>query len=476
MMFAPRLKVMLAVAAAFACASAEGTASDWTRFRGPRGAGSVEDSPAPLKMSSESGFVWKRTIPTGKSSPVLAVNRVFLTARDGERLLTIALSRRTGETLWTREIIRTHVDRRNEMNDGATGSPATDGNSVYVFFPDFGLAAYSAEGAELWRRRLGPYDSARGVAASPLLVDGVIVLMIEQFVDSKVLGFDASTGKTLWSVPRPTSMGGSYATPVAYRAESGEMLAVLAHPFELVAYKPKTGEEIWSVGGLPHQPKSSPMVVGNAIIVGVQGDSYRGNLKTWERMLASADKNGDGAIQGEEIGSTLADYDHDGDFDRTDYDQWFREKSPASRLMAVRPRGRGDLTDQAVLWRVDRGVPRITTPLPYKGSLYLMRNGGILSALDLETGAVQKEGRLRDAIDEYFASPVATNGRVLTLSRACGLTWIKAAPEWEILSSSELGDECFATPALGHDGVFVRTSTAIYRFADQAQESDSQTN
>jgi len=253
-------------------------------------------------------------------------------------------------------------------------------------------------------------------------------------------------------------------------------LAVLTHPFELVAYKPKTGEQVWSVGSFPHQPKSSPMVVGDTIIVGVQGDTQRENLTTWERMLARSDKDGDGAIKGEEIGPILPDYDHDDDFDRTDYYQWFSEKSPASLLMAVRPRGSGDLTDQAVLWRVDHGVPRVTTPLPYKGSLYLMRNGGILSALDLETGEVQKVGRLRNAIDEYFASPVATNGRILTLSRSCQLTWIKAAPEWEILSSSELGEECFATPALGHDGVFVRTSTTIYRFSDQAQESNSRKN
>ena len=473
-MFAPRVKVTLALAVAFACCSGQGIASDWTRFRGPQGAGSVEDSLAPIKMDGETGFVWKRAIPAGKSSPVLAGDRVFLTAHEGERLLTMALDRKTGETLWTRELIRTHVDRRNELNDAATGSPVTDGKSLYVFFPDFGLAAYSTAGEELWTRQLGPYDSARGISASPLLADGVVVLMIEQFVDSKVLGFDAATGKTLWSVPRPTSMGGSYATPVAYTTESGETLAVVTHPFELVAYRPKTGERVWSVGGLPHQPKSSPMVVGDTIIVGVQGDSSRGNIKSWERMLADGDKNGDGVIKGEEIAASVADYDHDGDFDRSDYDQWRQEKSPESLLMALRPRGSGDLTDQAVLWRVDRGVPRITTPLPYKGSLYLVRNGGILAALDLETGAVQKEGRLRNAIDEYFASPVGTNGRVLTLSRSCGLTWIQAAPEWEILSSSELGEECFATPALGHDGVFLRTSTAIYRFADQAQDTDAQ--
>lgn len=158
-MFALPLRVMLACAIAFACAFAQETASEWTRFRGPDGAGSLEDSPAPIEMSSEAGFVWKRAIPTGKSSPILTGDRVIVTARDGERLLTVALSRRTGETLWTRKIIRTHVDRRNALNEGATDTPVTDGKSVYVFFADFGLAAYSVQGEELWRRKLGPFRS-----------------------------------------------------------------------------------------------------------------------------------------------------------------------------------------------------------------------------------------------------------------------------------------------------------------------------
>jgi outer membrane protein assembly factor BamB len=169
-------------------------------------------------------------------------------------------------------------------------------------------------------------------------------------------------------------------------------------------------------------------------------------------------------VEGAEITGSIADYDHDGDFDRADYDRWFLEKSPASLLMAVRPRARGDLTGQAVVWGAGRGVPRVTTPLAYNGIVYLTRNGGILTALDLATGAVKKEGRLPAAIDEYFASPVAAGGRVLATSRSCLLTWIQAGPDWEVLASSDSKDECFATPALGDDGIFIRTSSALYRF------------
>jgi hypothetical protein len=95
-----------------------------------------------------------------------------------------------------------------------------------------------------------------------------------------------------------------------------------------------------------------------------------------------------------------------------------------------------------------------------------------LGALDLATGDELKTGRLSDAIDEYFASPVAAGGRILTTSRSCKLTWIEAGADWKVLRVNDLGEECFATPALGEDGVFVRTTSAIYRFAIREPKQD----
>jgi outer membrane protein assembly factor BamB len=415
-------------------------------------------------MRPDSGFVWKHRARPGKSSPILTGNRLFYTAYEGNRLLTVALDRKTGKTIWTRELRRTHIDDRNPLNDPAVPTPVTDGAVLYVFFADFGLVAYSVEGRELWRRPMGPFTSPHGIASSPLLVGGMIILLLEQLDNGEVLGVDASTGEVKWRVPRPISLGGSFATPLAYRPRSGEMQAVVTSPFELAAYDPKTGEKLWRVGGLPHQPKSSPLASGDLILVSVQGDNARGKLKSWEDTLRDLDRDGNGVIEGAEMRGSI-DYDRDGVYSRADYDQWFAEKSPESRMMAVRPHGHGNLTSQAVVWSVERGVPRVTTPLVYNGVVYLVQNGGIFVTRDLATGKLHKEGRLRDAISEYFASPVATDGRILVTSRDCKLTWIRAEPQWEALQVNDLAEECFATPALGHDGVFVRTSSAIYRFA-----------
>ena len=369
-------------------------------------------------MRPDAGFVWKHAAPLGKSSPVLSGSRLFYTAHEGDRLLTTAIDRATGETLWTRELERSRVDERAPLNDAAVPTPVTDGETLYVFFADFGLTAYSVDGREVWRRPLGPFSGPHGIATSPLLVQGMLVLMLEQLEDGAVIGVDASTGELKWSAQRPISINGSFATPVAYRTPEGKTLAVLTSPFELAAYDPQTGEKVWRVGG-------------------------------------------------------QIDFDRDGIYSQADHEKWRAEKSPPSRMMAVRPHGRGDLTTQAVVWSVDRGVPRVTTPLAYNGVLYLVRNGGIFVSYDLATGEMYKAGRLRDAIDEYFVSPVAVDGKILVASRDCKFTWIEAKPQWEVLQVNDLGEECFSTPALGHDGIFVRTTNAIYRFVtEEAQRSE----
>jgi hypothetical protein len=360
--------IVLLLAAALV-ADEPATASDWTRFRGPGGAGVSPSAPSPLELRQDSGFVWKRSVPPGKSSPVLAGNRLFYTAFEGERLITTALDRTNGETLWSRELRRLQVDERNALNDPAVPTPTTDGESLYVFFADFGLAAYSVDGEELWRRPLGPFRTPHGIATSPLLIDGILVVMLEQLENGAIIGVDASNGEILWSHPRPPSLGGSYATPVAFEPAGEKAQAVVMFPFEIVSYDPRSGEQLWRVGGLPHQPKSSPFVAGDLVIAGVQGDNARLRLKSWEEMSRDLDKDGSGVVEGAEIRGSVADYDLDGVFGQADYEQWHREKSPPSLLLANLPNGRGDLSERAVVWSTDRGFPRVTTPLSLYGIL-----------------------------------------------------------------------------------------------------------
>jgi len=46
----------------------------------------------------------------------------------------------------------------------------------------------------------------------------------------------------------------------------------------------------------------------------------------------------------------------------------------------------------------------------------MVRNGGIVQTLEPSTGKLLKQGRLMKALDEYYASPVAGDGKVYMIS------------------------------------------------------------
>ena len=88
-------------------------------------------------------------------------------------------------------------------------------------------------------------------------------------------------------------------------------------------------------------------------------------------------------------------------------------------------------------------------------------------SLDPETGKVLKLGRLRDALDDYYASPVAADGKVYMASMAGKVSVLKAAGEWEVLHTNNLGEDIFATPAIVDGRIYLRTSENLYCFAQQ---------
>jgi hypothetical protein len=68
--------------------------SDGTRFRGPNGTGVADGAKLPAAIGDGVNVSWKAAIPTGKSSPVLTADRIFLTGHDQGRLSTFAVDRR----------------------------------------------------------------------------------------------------------------------------------------------------------------------------------------------------------------------------------------------------------------------------------------------------------------------------------------------------------------------------------------------
>jgi hypothetical protein len=96
--------------------------------------------------------------------------------------------------------------------------------------------------------------------------------------------------------------------------------------------------------------------------------------------------------------------------------------------------------------------------------LYLVRDGGIATSLDPLTGAVYKQERLKGALEQYYASPVAADDKVFMLSQAGKLSVLKAGAHWEVLAMNDMEDECFATPAIADGRIYVRTRSMLYCF------------
>src|SRR5258708_24679676 len=77
-------------------------AADWPQLRGPNGFGVSPDKNLPVQFGPQKNVVWKTELPPGHSSPILVGPRIFVTAYEGEKLLTIALDRATGDRKSTR--------------------------------------------------------------------------------------------------------------------------------------------------------------------------------------------------------------------------------------------------------------------------------------------------------------------------------------------------------------------------------------
>lgn len=449
-------------------------ANAWTQFRGPNSTGVAPEAKVPSEFGPGKNLAWKADLPPGKSSPVFAGNRIFVTAHDGDKLMTIAVDRKSGKELWRRDVTRSRNEKRHKLNDAAAATPVTDGKGVFSFFPDFGVVAYDVDGTERWRMPLPAMPSMQGVASSPIVYGNKLIVVSDQAESSYIIGVNTRNGVIMWKERRRAAPGGAYSSPVIYRTAQGEDQLLTFSAYELIAYSPATGEKLWWVGGLPTQPKSTPMIADGVIYCYAR--SFFGDavplIRAFAAELEVSDKDKDGKLQKEETPEGpakqyfgIVDRNKDGGIDGVEWAVMKEAVEAKSAFIAVKPNGRGDLTQSAVLWRMERNMSDVPSPLVYKGVLYMVQNGGIFSTLDPATGKVSKQGRLTGALGDYYASPVAAGGVVLAANQTGQVSVIRAGLDWELVSVNNLEDDLFATPAIVDDALFVRTGKALWCFA-----------
>ena len=388
------IRFTLAMSALLACVLTL-RAGDWPGWRGPEGTGVTTEKHLPVRWTATENVRWKTPLEgAGVSAPVVVGKRVFLTASDGrhnDRLHVTCYDRNTGRLQWHVKLFGSAVSEGQYAPGGmAVPTPAADAKRLYALFGTGDLACLDHDGKPVWIRSLaqeyGLFRNRWGMAASPILVGDLLVIQVDHWGESYLLGIDAATGANRWRTVREASV--NWASPIAVRV-NGRSQIVAAGTYKVKGYDAKEGSELWSVHGLEMQCIPSPVTDGD-MVYAVSG---RNNFTLAIRLDAQ----------------------------------------------------RGDLTKSHLAWKAKAGATYVPSPVCYRGLYYYVEDTGIANCLDARTGKVLWRERLNG---QFHASLLAGDGKVYFTSTEGTVSVVKAGKDFELLSQNDMVETILASPAV----------------------------
>jgi outer membrane protein assembly factor BamB len=425
------LAALLVAVPALAADFATDRPANWHHWRGPNADGSAPAADPPVEWDGATGrnIKWKAPLPgKGSASPIVWGDRVFvLTAVETDRqakpeelpkvdprfqtrtsppknfykFVVLCFDRATGKPLWEKVAAeKVPHEGHHNTHSYAAGSPATDGERLYVAFGSFGVYCYDLAGNPLWSRDLGRINSRLGwgEAVTPVVHGDNLLLNWDQEADSALYCLDAKTGQTRWRAARDEAT--SWNTPLV--VEYGSRTQVILNGATRVrSHDLKTGEVVWSAPGTTVNPIPSPARVGDSVVV---MGGYKG-----------------------------------------------------SRAMAVPLDAKGDLTGDKLLWTHTRGTPYVPSPALVGDKLYFTEaNAAVLTVLDAKSGQPVIDRERLPGVSGFYGSPVYAGGRVYFVDRQGTGLVVEPGAGLEVLATNKLGDNVDASPAAVGKQLFVR--------------------
>lgn len=446
-------------------------AEDWPRFRGVSGSGVSTSQDLPAEIGPDQKVLWKQETASGSSSPIIVAGKIYLASYQDDERIVECFDAATGGRHWRQAVRRAREENSNRLNGPATCTPMCDGENVVVFFPDTALLCYSTTGSLRWRADVGPFYSMHGIANSPVIADGKVILMIDQLQDSYLAAYDLKSGKELWKQQRANGVTGGYSTPTIMRPENRKPIIVTSGPGGLYAYDLPTGEPLLTVPGVANAPVTIPILFGSRAIL----TEPVGEAMPMAQMLPNFDKNNDGKISFDEarihvgmlrLMERIERGWGNGDemVDSAEWNRAFGTMIDKGGLVAI------DIADQdgalagKIAWNHRKSVPYVSTPVIYENLLYMVKDGGVFTVIDPKDGEVVLEKRLRKGGKPVYASPVAADGKIYVIDTSGQLTVIQAGRDGQELHTVSMGEPCMATPAICDGRIYLRTPTKLYCF------------
>ena len=382
-------------------------AQEWTRFRGPNGSGISQAKSIPTRWTAEN-YEWQVALAgSGYSSPVIWGDRLFLTLADddsGTRAL-ICINTRNGKLRWKHEFADAAYTI-HQLTSRVSATPALDAQRVYVLWgtdDELVAQALTHDGKLIWTQSLGPYKSLHGIASSPIVHDGQLLVANDQDKSSSLMALRAATGEKVWSVARQTTA--NYSTPCLF-TNGGRATEVIFSSRDkgLSAVDVLSGKLAWELAVFKsHVAVASPVVADN-YIVGVSG-----GVGVPEELVT---------IQ-------------------------------VQRQKPTRP---------LELYRIEQTAPFVPTPLVYQGMLFSISDEGVAMSIDLAAGKVHWKQRLQN---KFYSSPICINGKLYIASTDGEVVVLEASNRFHVLARNRLADGMQATPAVAGNRMFLRTFTSL---------------
>jgi outer membrane protein assembly factor BamB len=237
---------------------------DWPQWRGPDRSDVCRETGL-LKTWPRGGppLAWKvKGLGQGYSSPSIAAGRIFVSGKQGNDEVVLALNEADGKELWKTVIASStpRVDR----GEGPRGTPTVDGTRLYALAVNGELACLeAATGKLVWRKSFAKDFGGRmpkwGYSESPL-VDGDHVICTPGGPGAALAALDKKTGAVVWKAAVPQGGGAAYSSAVATEA-GGVRLYVQLLARGLVGVAAKDGRFLFHYGKIANGVANIPTAI-----------------------------------------------------------------------------------------------------------------------------------------------------------------------------------------------------------------------
>jgi len=406
----PEIDFVKAGSAGTASYSIDDIAKNWVSFRGPNGAGISTHANVPTRWSGKTGegILWKTEIPLpGNNSPVIWGDRIFLSGADPNNRQVFCFDTSTGGLLWKGDVLglpKSTEEPLEVMEETGLAAPtvATDGRRVYAIFPTGDVGCFDFKGKKVWEKNLGRPDSAYGYASSLAMYQNLVLIQYDQGgvedEKSELIALDGFSSRIVWQTKRP--VGNSWSSPIV--ASIGEQFQVItcADPW-VIGYNPADGAELWRVNCLTGDIAPSAIYANGLVFV----------------------------------------------------------IEPYSKLVAIKPDGKGDVTKTHIAWISEEGGPDICSPVSNGESIFLLATEGLLESYNVSDGKRLWE---KDLQEYFLASPSLVGNNLYLLSEKGVMYIAEAGSEYKELAKCELDEKCHASPAFADGRIYIRGVKNLY--------------